>query len=462
MQDPDRQQDGQQNMDGMSGGMRMSKEDMQRQHDQTLWVHFAVMALGLLLVSSPPTFGYGDSLMVWNDVACGLALLVLGFASVSPERAVVRWATCAIGIWLLFAPLVFWSSDPEAFLVDTLVGALAIAFSILVPGMPGMRMMDGPDLPPGWTYNPSSWVQRAPVITLALVSFFISRYLAAYQLGYIDSIWDPVFGEGTRQVLESDVSRAWPVSDAGFGAVSYMIEALSGFMGMRNRWRTMPWMVLMFGVLVIPLGITSIVLVILQPVMVGEWCFFCLLTAAFMLLMIPLAVDEIVAMFQFMGRIRADGKPFWVNFWRGGTIETNAGSAADSTTFHAPAREIGLAMVRGVNVPWNLGLAAAIGLWLMASPAVFGTTGWAADSNDLFGPLITVVAVCAWGEVIRPLRYLNVALGTWIIVAPWLLSGASMSATANNGVMGLALIVLSLPRGTISQRYAGWREKAMV
>jgi hypothetical protein len=92
--------------------------------------------------------------------------------------------------------------------------------------MPGMRMLPGPTTPPGWSYNPSDWLQRAPVIALGIISFFISRYLAAYQLGYIDHAWDPIFGNSTVTVLDSKVSRAWPVSDAGFGAVSYMIEAL--------------------------------------------------------------------------------------------------------------------------------------------------------------------------------------------------------------------------------------------
>ena len=136
---------------------------------------------------------------------------------------------------------------------------------------------------------------------MAFVGFFLSRYLAAYQLGHIAWPWDPFFGDGTQRVLDSDVSKAWPVSDAGLGAVSYMLEALSGFMGGRNRWRTMPWMVVMFGVLVVPLGIVSIVLVILQPVAVGAWCALCLITAAAMLIMISPAVDEVVAMASFCG-----------------------------------------------------------------------------------------------------------------------------------------------------------------
>jgi hypothetical protein len=47
-----------------------------------------------------------------------------------------------------------------------------------------------------------------------------------------------------------------------------------------------------FGVMIIPVGIVSIVLVMLQPIAAGAWCFWCLLTAAATLVMIPLAVDE--------------------------------------------------------------------------------------------------------------------------------------------------------------------------
>ena len=71
------------------------------------------------------------------------------------------------------------------------------AFSVLVPGMPGMSMMEGAEVPPGWTYNPSSWVQRAPSIALAFIGYFMARYLASYQLGHITDVWDPIFGDGT-------------------------------------------------------------------------------------------------------------------------------------------------------------------------------------------------------------------------------------------------------------------------
>lgn len=62
------------------------------------------------------------------------------------------------------------------------------------------------------------------------MSFLAARYMAAFQLGHIKSAWDPFFGDATEKVLESDVSRTWPVSDAGLGATTYALEVLMGLM----------------------------------------------------------------------------------------------------------------------------------------------------------------------------------------------------------------------------------------
>src|SRR5262249_27748679 len=203
---------------------------------------------------------------------------------------------------------------------------LAIVFSIVVPMMPGMShagMMDESTLPPGWTYSPSSYLQRLPVIALAFVGFLIARYLAAYQLGHVSSAWDPFFGgnagkNGTEFIVTSDVSRAWPIPDAGLGATSYLIETLMGAMGTATRWRTMPWMVPFFFILVVPLGGVSIFFIIIQPIVIGTYCTLCLMAAAAMLVMIPLALDEIVATGQYMIRSVRAGRPFLRTFLTGG------------------------------------------------------------------------------------------------------------------------------------------------
>ena len=49
-----------------------------------------------------------------------------------------------------------------------------------------------------------------------------------------------------------------------------------------------------FGILVVPLGVVSITLIVLQPIAVGAWCTPCLIAAAAMLVMISLTLDEVV------------------------------------------------------------------------------------------------------------------------------------------------------------------------
>lgn len=47
-------------------------------------------------------------------------------------------------------------------------------------------------------------------------------------------------------------------------------------------------------------------------------------------------------------------------------------------------------------------------------------------------------------------------LGAWLIAAPWFLSGATAAAKWYDVAVGLLVIVLSLPKGPVRERYAGW------
>ena len=426
-----------------------------------LWTNATVMALGVWLLSSPVTFGHRSAAMIWSDVASGMLLVFFsGLACIPRFDFIGRWSVALVGTWLQFAPLVFWAPTAAAYLNDTIVGALAIALSILVPMMPGMAhhmamMQPGPEVPPGWTYNPSTWHQRAPMIVLGFIGWLISRYLAAYQLGYIDRIWEPFFGEGTVRVLTSEMSKMWPISDAGLGATAYTFEFLMAWMGGRTRWRTMPWMVTFFFILVVPLGLTHIILVISQPVVVGEWCTLCLAAAAVMLVMIPFTVDEVIAMGQFLRERVSAGKPFWWTFWVGDTME---GGGPDERTqrYGAPLKPLLSAARWGVTLPWTLAASTAVGLWLMFAPAVLGFEAYAAANDNVVGALIVTVAVISTAEVIRAFRFLNVLFGIWLLIAPWALVGASTAGRWSDMICGVALILLTLPRGTVQERYAGW------
>lgn len=170
-------------------------------------------------------------------------------------------------------------------------------------------------VPPGWQTNPSAWKQRLPIVAVAMVGFAIATYLALFQYGVVDTVWEPFFGDGSETVLESRLSHILPVSDAALGAASYLADAVSGALFGVRRWRTQPWIVVVFGVAVGPLGLISVLLVIAQPVLYGSFCTLCLLSAVISLSMIPPAVDEVLASLQHLRRVQLSGGSVWHAFW---------------------------------------------------------------------------------------------------------------------------------------------------
>ena len=169
--------------------------------------------------------------------------------------------------------------------------------------------------PPGWRTNPSAWGQRLPIVVVALVGFGIATYLTLFQYGVVDTVWEPFFGDGSATVLESSLSRVLPISDGALGALGYLADAISGVLFGVQRWRRHPWIVVLFGVAVGPLGLTSVLLVIAQPLLYDAYCTLCLASAAISLAMIPPAVDEVLASLQHLRRVKTDGGSAWQAFW---------------------------------------------------------------------------------------------------------------------------------------------------
>ena len=62
----------------------------------------------------------------------------------------------------------------------------------------------------------------------------------------------------------------------------------------------------------------------------------------------------------------------------------------------------------------------------------------------------------ALADVGRATRFVNVVLGAWVIVAPWVVAGATPASRWNAVVAGVLVIALSLPRGPVGERYGTW------
>ena len=432
------------------------------------WAHFINMGLGTWLVTQPTLINVGEPGLRRSELVLGAALIVCAALALSWRAQWARWACAGIGSLVMAIPFLFSTANAAAYLSDTLVGALIFGFAVCTkpdPGPSALATLTGPDTPPGWSYNPSTWTQRLPIIVLALVGLYVSRYLAAYQLGHVPGVWEPFFlgasadpRNGTEEIITSAVSRAWPVSDAAVGGYTYLLEILTGIVGSRTRWRTMPWLVLLFGLMIAPLGITSIFFIVIQPIIIGTWSTLALIAAAAVLIQIPYSIDELLASLQFLRRRVKSGQNWLRVLLVGGTDEVSDTCEVRpiEDEFDRPPRTVFREMIGGgVSLPWNLTICAFVGVWLLCTRMTLGAEGGMANADHLIGSLVLTVVSIAAAEVARPARYGIILLGAALFVTPFAYE-ADLIGTVASIAAGAALIAFSFRRGPIRARYGDW------
>ena len=106
----------------------------------------------------------------------------------------------------------------------------------------------------------------------------------------------------------------------------------------------------------------------------------------------------------------------------------------------------------GVTYPWTLLASLFLGAFLLTTPVTLGAEGPLYFSDHVVGCLVITIAVTALAEVTRAVRFLNVPLGLWVAVSPFLLAGAGGLSATVHVALGLGLAALSLPRGRRSER----------
>jgi uncharacterized membrane protein len=129
------------------------------------------------------------------------------------------------------------------------------------------------------------------LVVLAIVGLAISGYLAAFQLGAIGDVWDPLFGDGSRRVLTSAVSRLLPVPDASVGATAYAVDAVLGLWLLVRPDAPAPAVALLAAVTSVSATV-AVVLVVLQPLVARSLCSLCLVSAGVSLALAVGAVTE--------------------------------------------------------------------------------------------------------------------------------------------------------------------------
>jgi uncharacterized membrane protein len=144
--------------------------------------------------------------------------------------------------------------------------------------------------------SPSRWSERLPLAAAAGIGCAIASYLALVQLDAIRVPWDPLFSPASSlRVLKSAFSRSLPVPDALVGALAYAAELGACLFGGRDRYRTRPWIVLVYGAIAAALAAGSIVLILVQAVVIRAWCALCLASAGLSIVIALAAEREVRA-----------------------------------------------------------------------------------------------------------------------------------------------------------------------
>ena len=165
-------------------------------------------------------------------------------------------------------------------------------------------------IPFGYKSNPSSWSKRMPLLIMAVIGFLIALYLGLYQLHVFGNVWEPFFGSGTDAVVKSSFSRSLPIPDGLIGAFGYLCDIILVSIGNNTRWKTKPWIVILYSILIAIMGLVSVLLIIIQPVVLHTWCTLCLVSAILSLSMVIPVMQELMATLHLIKKKQSE-ETFW-------------------------------------------------------------------------------------------------------------------------------------------------------
>lgn len=310
--------------------------------------------------------------------------------------------------------------------------------------------------PPGWSYNPSTWRERGPLLALAGIGLLISVVLTAYQIGLLPEPWDPIFGPASSaRVLHSPIAELLPVPDASLGALGYAAEIILGAIGGRARWRTAPGIVLLFGLVALGLGLVSMLLLVLQGSVVHSWCALCLASAAISIFVLSMEPGEALATAQQVKRAHASGLAWWPALLGQAPWLTEP-KESDCARAIGPDKRTDATSGSAISL-WAQIISLLLGVWLLIAPDALGYGDPARTVERAIAPVVIVVAAVALRQVTRPVRRLNALTGLALLLAPWVFAYASIPAIVNSILAGMALLGLAFAgNGAQDEWNGGW------
>ena len=106
---------------------------------------------------------------------------------------------------------------------------------------------------------------------------------------------------------------------------------------------------------------------------------------------------------------------------------------------------------------WAQAVITVLGVWLLAAPDVLNYSGPARLNNQIIGAWIATFGMIAMSESVRAVRWVNVGLGLWLVIAPFTWKYPNQQFWESI-LAGLTVMALACVRGYISERFGGgWR-----
>lgn len=102
----------------------------------------------------------------------------------------------------------------------------------------------------------------------------------------------------------------------------------------------------------------------------------------------------------------------------------------------------GARQIRGIS-----GVNVVLGIWLIIAPFVLSLSGSVLWNDLIVGVLVLILAgvrVSKPSQGTRAASWTNAALGAWLIIAPFVLSYTSSVATWNDVIVGVLIAALAL------------------
>jgi hypothetical protein len=226
------------------------------------WPLWSMMLVGLYMTTVPFQHGWASEGALLAGLGAGMTAFGLAlFGRLHPPMAYLAYLNAFLGAAVLGLRLLDLAPGP---LWD---GPAMIALALVIPAT---QPLPAADAPPGWFHNPSTWVQRAPLIVLGLLGALACRGSHA-------------------------------------AAAASLLALVGALTGDRRRWRTAPWALVFAACAAAAALIVAAAQLALAPALAA-------------LLMLLLSADELNASRLFLKHAPQLGQNVWDAFWNGGLL----------------------------------------------------------------------------------------------------------------------------------------------